>query len=173
MSVWQKTILWLGLGPDEVYGDDEDQPIMRGPLVSPEFEEARTAGGGDGKVYELRARPGLVDPKQSGLEESSGTVRPLRAASTAMPTVVTPKSFDDAKEVADRFLNGQPVQVHLNGVGHEISRRIIDFASGLCYGSGGQLERVNNQVYLLTPTGVEVPVEEKLRIRDEGLGDHH
>ena len=173
MSVWQKTILWLGLGPDEAYGDYEEQPIMRGPLVSPEFEEARTASGGDGKVYELRARPGLVDPKRSGSEESSGTVRPLRAASTAMPLIVSPEGFDDAKEVADRFLNGQPVQVHLNGVGHEISRRIIDFASGLCYGSGGQLERVNNQVYLLTPTGVEVPVEEKLRIRDEGLGDHH
>ena len=173
MSVWQKTILWLGLGPDEAYGDDEDQPIMRGPLVSPEFEEARTAGGGDGKVYELRARPGLVGPKRSGPEESSGTVRPLRAASTAMPTVVTPKSFDDAKEVADRFLNGQAVAVNINGVGHETARRVIDFASGLCCGCGGHLERVHPQVYLLTPTGGEVPVEEKLRIRDEGLGDHH
>ena len=146
---------------------------MRGPLVSREFEEARTAGGGDGKVYDLRARSGLVDPKQSSSEESFGTVRPLRAASTVMPIIVTPKSFDDAKEVADRFLSGQPVAVNVNGVGHETARRIIDFASGLCYGNGGQLERVNPQVYLLTPTGVEVPVEEKLRISDEGLGDHH
>ena len=173
MSVWQKTILWLGLGPDEAYGDYEDQPIMRGPLASPEFEEARTAGVSDGKVYELRARPGLVDPKRSGSEESSGTVRPLRAASTAVPVVVTPKSFDDAKEVADRFLNGQAVAVNINGVGSEIARRVIDFASGLCCGCGGNLERVNLQVFLLTPPGVEVPVEEKLRIRDEGLSDHH
>ena len=173
MSVWQKTILWLGLGPDEAYGDYEDQPIMRGPLVSPEFEEARTASGGDGKVYELRARPGLVGPKRSGSEESSGTVRPLRAASTAMPLIVSPEGFDDAKEVADRFLSRQPVAVNVTGVGHETARRIIDFASGLCYGKGGQLKRLNHQVYLLTPTGVEVPVEEKLRISDEGLGDHH
>ena len=173
MSVWQKTILWLGLGPDEAYGDYEDQPIMRGPLVSPEFEEARTAGGSGGKVYDLRARSGAVDRQQSGSEGSSGTVRPLRAASTAMPLIVSPGGFDDAKEVADRFLIGQPVAVNLNGVGHETARRIIDFASGLCYGNGGQLERVNPQVYLLTPTGMEVPVEEKLRIRDEDLGDHH
>jgi cell division inhibitor SepF len=173
VSVWQKTILWLGLGPDEAYGAYEDQPIMRGPLASPEFDEARNAGDGDGKVYELRARSGLAHPKGSGSEEVSGTVRPLRAASTAMPLVISPGAFDDAKEVADRFLNGQPVAVNLNGVGHETARRIIDFASGLCYGHGGQLERVNNQVYLLSPTGVEVAVEEKLRIRDEGLGDHN
>ena len=173
MSVWQKTILWLGLGPDEAYGDYEDQPTMRGPLVSREFEEARTAGGGDGKVYDLRARSGLVVSNRSGSEQSSGTVRPLRAASTAMPRIVTPGSFDDAKEVGDLFLNGQPVAVNINGVGHELARRIIDFASGLCYGKGGQLKRLNHQVYLLTPTGVEVPVEEKLRISDEGLGDHH
>ena len=173
MSVWQKTVLWLGLGPDEAYGGDDDQPIMRGPLVSREFEEARTAGGGDGKVYDLRARSGLVDLKRSGSEESSGTVRPLRAASTVMPIIVTPKSFDDAKEVADRFLSRQAVAVDINGVRREIARRVIDFASGLCCGCGGQLERVNPQVYLLTPPGVEIPVEEKLRIRDEGLGDHH
>ncbi len=173
MSVWQKTILWLGLGPDEAYGDYEDHPIMRGPLVSQEFEEARTGGGGDGKVYDLRARPGVADSKRSGSEESFGTVRPLRAASTAIPLIVSPGGFDDAKEVADRFLSRQPVAVNVNGVGHETARRIIDFASGLCYGNGGQLERVNPQIYLLTPPGVEVPVEEKLRIRDEGLGDHH
>jgi len=173
VSVWQKTILWLGLGPDEAYGDYEDQPIMRGPLVSREFEEARTAGGGDGKVYDLRARSGLVDPKRSSSEGSSGTVRPLRAASTAMPLIVSPGSFEDAKEVADRFLSRQPVAIYVNGVEHDTARRIIDFASGLCYGNGAQLERLNPQVYLLTPTGVEVPVEEKLRIRNEGLSDHH
>ena len=173
MSVWQKTILWLGLGPDEAYGDHEDQPIMRGPLVSPEFEEARAAGGDDGKIYELRARPGLADPRQSGSNESSGTVRPLRAASIATPLTVTPGGFDDAKEVADRFLNGQAVAVNMNGVGRETARRVIDFASGLCYGNGGHLGRVHPQVYLLTPTGVEVPEEEKLRFRDEGLGDRY
>ena len=75
--------------------------------------------------------------------------------------------------MADRFLNGQAVAVNMNGVGHETARRVIDCASGLCYGNGGHLERVHPQVYLLTPTGVEVPEEEKSRIRDEGLGDRY
>ena len=172
MSVWQKTMLWLGLGPDEVYEDYEDQPIMRGPLASQEFEGARAAGAIDGNVYDLRARSGPADSAASGFSESSSTVRPLRAAATAKALTISPGGFDDAKEVADRFLSGQPVAVNVNGVEYETARRIIDFASGLCYGNGGRLERVTPQVYLLTPMDVEVPDEEKVRIRDEDLGNH-
>lgn len=171
MSVWQKTMLWLGLGPDEAYAEHDDQLIMRGPLASQEFAEARTAGEVGGNVYELRARPGPVGTMQSGATESSGAVRPLRAAVSAKPLTVEPGGFDDAKEVADRFLGGQPVAVNVNGVEHETARRIIDFASGLCYGNGGRLERVTAQVYLLSPMDVQVSVDEKLRIRDEDLDE--
>ena len=169
MSAWQKTMLWLGLGPDEAYGEADDQPIMRGPLASQGFAEARTAGAVSGNVYELRARPESVETVQSGLAESSGAVRPLRAAVAVKALTVEPRGFDDAKEVADRFLGGQPVAVNVNGVEHATARRIIDFASGLCYGNGGRLERVTAQVYLLSPMDVEVPMEEKLRIRGEDL----
>ena len=173
MSVWQKTMLWLGLGPDEAYGDYDDQPIMRGPLGSDEFAAARAADGKDGTVLELRAGSGASEPAHLIPPEASGTVRPLRAATSAKPQTVAPGRFDDAKEVADRFLAGHPVIVNVNGVEHETARRIIDFASGLCYGNGGQLERVTPQVYLLSPSDVEVAMEEKLRIRDEELSDHH
>jgi hypothetical protein len=46
------------------------------------------------------------------------------------------------------------------GVETDLSKRLIDFASGLCYGLGGQMERVANHVYLLTPSDVEVSLEE-------------
>ena len=51
----------------------------------------------------------------------------------------------------------------------DTAARLIDFASGLCYGLGGQMERVANQVYLLTPSNVEVPAEEKRRLQERGL----
>ena len=58
--------------------------------------------------------------------------------------------------MADRFKGKQPVIVNLQGVDAELSRRIIDFASGVCYGGAGQMERITHQVYLLTPSDVEV-----------------
>jgi cell division inhibitor SepF len=63
-----------------------------------------------------------------------------------------------------------PVIVNLQGVERDLMRRIIDFSSGLCYGLSGQMERVANHVYLLTPSDVEVSVEERRRWRERGDG---
>jgi cell division inhibitor SepF len=94
-------------------------------------------------------------------------IRPVAVAS-AKPHVVAPASFSDAQEVADEFKRTVPVIVNLQGVERELMRRIIDFASGLCYGLGGQMERVANHVYLLTPSDVEVSPEERRRWRERG-----
>ena len=48
----------------------------------------------------------------------------------------------------------------------ELSRRIIDFASGVCYGGAGQMERITHQVYLLTPSDVEVSDEDRRYLGD-------
>jgi cell division inhibitor SepF len=95
-------------------------------------------------------------------------VRPLVTGSAPKPHVVGPSSFDDAQEVADKFKVNVPVILNLQGVDRDLSRRIIDFASGLCYGLGGQMERVANQVYLLTPCDVEVSPEERRRLQERG-----
>jgi cell division inhibitor SepF len=94
-------------------------------------------------------------------------VRPLPVGSSK-PFVVGPSSFNDAQDVADKFKVNVPVILNLQGVERDLARRIIDFASGLCYGLGGQMERVANQVYLLTPSDVEVSPEERRRLRERG-----
>jgi cell division inhibitor SepF len=95
-------------------------------------------------------------------------VRPLVTGAAPKPHVVGPSSFNDAQEVADKFKVNVPVILNLQGVDRDLSRRIIDFASGLCYGLGGQMERVANQVYLLTPSDVEVSAEERRRLQERG-----
>jgi cell division inhibitor SepF len=97
-----------------------------------------------------------------------GLLRSLAPGATTKPFVVGPASFNDAQDVADRFKVNVPVILNLQGVDRDLSRRIIDFASGLCYGLGGQMERVANQVYLLTPNDVEVSLEERRRLRERG-----
>jgi cell division inhibitor SepF len=95
-------------------------------------------------------------------------VRPLVTGPSSKPHVVGPSSFNDAQEVADKFKVNVPVILNLQGVDRDLSRRIIDFASGLCYGLSGQMERVANQVYLLTPSDVEVSAEERRRLQERG-----
>jgi cell division inhibitor SepF len=98
----------------------------------------------------------------------NAVVRPLPTGAGSKPFVVGPASFNDAQEVADKFKINVPVILNLQGVERDLARRIIDFASGLCYGLGGQMERVANQVYLLTPSDVEVSPEERRRLRERG-----
>ncbi len=98
----------------------------------------------------------------------SAVVRPLPTGVGSKPFVVGPTSFNDAQEVADKFKINVPVILNLQGVERDLARRIIDFASGLCYGLGGQMERVATQVYLLTPSDVEVSPEERRRLHERG-----
>jgi cell division inhibitor SepF len=112
--------------------------------------------------------PGPVEPATA---KPRPVVRPVPAAASAKPHVVSPTSFNHAQEVADKFKISQPVILNLQGVGRDLARRLIDFSSGLCYGLGGHMEKVAHQVYLLTPTNVEVSAEERRRLQERGLHD--
>lgn len=95
-------------------------------------------------------------------------VRPIAVTANAKPHVVVPSSFNQAQDVADKFKSNQPVIMNLQDGDRELSRRLIDFASGLCYGLGGQMERLTAQVYLLIPANVEVSADERQKLRERG-----
>ena len=62
----------------------------------------------------------------------------------------------DSIHIRDRLKGGQPVILNLQGVDRGLQRRLIDFSSGLCYALGGTMEKAAEQVFLLTPSNVEV-----------------
>ena len=186
-SMLRRAMLYLGLGPDDEYDDydiDDEPMVERGrpapvqsryPAGGPaardhEREPEMTSGSGSVRTIGAPA----VRPQPSGVggdpseRPRTAVVRPLQPVSSAKPHVVAPTSFNHAQEVADKLKVNQPVIVNLQNVDRDLSRRIIDFASGLCYGIGGQMERVANQVFLLTPTNVEVSAEERRRLQEHG-----
>jgi cell division inhibitor SepF len=127
-------------------------------------------GGSEERPSARRAAAGSAGAGAASERSSRGrgaVVRPLPIG-TSKPSVIGPTSFNDAQEVADKFKVNVPVILNLQGVERDLARRIIDFASGLCYGLGGQMERVATQVYLLTPSDVEVSPEERRRLRERG-----
>ncbi len=128
--------------------------------------------GADGVVRTLPSRPTFpsrdFDPSQARRsatperDDSGVTPRPQRASNRSSntsnePTTVRPRRFDQAQEVADRFKEGNPVIMNLEGADREVARRLIDFASGLCYGLDGSMEKVANGVYLLKPIAARTP----------------
>ena len=68
-----------------------------------------------------------------------------------------------------RLKAGQPVILNLQGVDRDLQRRLIDFSSGLAYALNGTMSKAADQVFLLTPSNVEVSEEEKERLQARGL----
>ena len=170
-SMWKRAMLYLGLGPDDEYDDydgEEPAPVASAPVMrhapppEPPPVEPPT-----GAVRTLQREPS--DGTAAAMGRPRGVVRPITPMAPVKVVTIAPSGFNDAQEIGDKFKSGQPVIVNTQGLDVDLRRRLIDFASGLCYGIGGQMERVANQVYLLTPSNVEVPAEEKRRLQERGL----
>jgi len=102
---------------------------------------------------------------------SSAVVRPIAPRQGAKVHVVTPIRFPDAQEIGDLLRASQAVIVNLQGADRELGRRMIDFCSGVTYALAGSMEKAADQVFLLTPSNVEVSAEEKRRLSESGLYD--
>jgi cell division inhibitor SepF len=83
--------------------------------------------------------------------------------------LVIPKSFNDAQQVADKFKDGIPVVLNLQTSDTDLSKRLIDFASGLTYAMDGGMQRIADKVFMLTPRDVEISAEERAQLIDKGF----
>ena len=105
-------------------------------------------------------------------QNNSGHLRAVpdnRVAPSTRVSVVDPANFNDAQALADRFKRQQPVILNLQHADGELSRRMVDFCSGLTYALDGQIQTVANRVFLLTPRNVEVSAEERKRLAERAF----
>jgi cell division inhibitor SepF len=182
MSVLHKTMVWLGLvDDDEYYGEDDEYYADEygEPISAPARQPARATSGTATATAPPIAEPSPLtvirsrrdrgdDVAPSPVQPRSSAVKPIPMPATRVH-VMDPKGFNDAQEVGDRLKNGQPVILNLQGVDRDLQRRLIDFASGLAYALNGTMSKAADQVFLLTPSNVEVSEEEKERLQARGL----
>lgn len=77
-------------------------------------------------------------------------------ASSIELKVVRPDTFVNSRQIADHLLNNRTVVLNLEATNKETARRILDFLSGVAYSIGGQLKRVANNTFVITPDNVAV-----------------
>lgn len=156
MSVWKKTLLYLGLvEEDEMNGtqldlvDDAPQQQQRAPST-------------------IRK---ITREELSTVQHPSPAMQAARAAQEAAPRSlgqihkVSPAAYDDAKEIGDKLKSSVPVIMNLQGVEDDTFKRLTAFASGLAYGLGGDVQRLGPRMYLITPANVEVSAEDRQRLK--------
>ena len=110
------------------------------------------------------------EPANEGAPPSCGlgAGRAVPGPASVRVHLVIPRSFNDAQQIADKFKEAIPVILNLQSSDQDLSKRLIDFASGLTYALDGGMQRVADKVFLLTPRNVEVSAEERARLLERG-----
>lgn len=163
-------MVYLGLVDDdyeEYEAYEEPQPQRPAAPRTHAADSGDPSGGGGVRTLPRESRE---DMGAGSVVPRPAVVRPITpSVQNARVHVVAPVKFADAQEIGDRFKNGQPVIVNLQGAESSLGRRMIDFCSGVTYALGGAMDKVADQVFLLTPSNVEVSAEEKRRLQERGL----
>lgn len=84
-------------------------------------------------------------------------------------SVIEPHEFEEVQSVGDDLKFNIPVIVNLQNTNPELSKRIIDFCSGLTYALEGSIKKVADRVFLITPKNTVVTSSEKEILRERGL----
>jgi cell division inhibitor SepF len=165
-DVWNRTLVYFGIAEEEDWGEEDyvtDEDIQRSYAERPNVR--RLAPRRRDREFD-----DWTDPEPAN--ERTAVMRPRVAAvpspSSVRVHLVIPRSFNDAQQIADKFKEAIPVILNLQSSDQDLSKRLIDFASGLTYALDGGMQRVADKVFLLTPRNVEVSAEERARLLERG-----
>lgn len=93
---------------------------------------------------------------QQELKQHSNKVVNINATTQLQVVLVKPERFEDASAIADQLNAKHTVVLNLESTGKEISRRLIDFLSGVAYANNGQIKRVATSTFIITPYNVDI-----------------
>ena len=154
--------------PDSREQSWEDERYEAPRYEEPRYETAPRSAAPMGTVSRIRPMNRHGEPAGAlGGSMPRAKVVPM-APAESIPKVVKPRQFADAKEVGEQIRNARPVIVNLQQADKELQRRMIDFCSGVAFALHGGMERVADEVFLLTPSNVTVSVEERARLERRG-----
>lgn len=149
---------------DDEYGDRyaDDYQTQRTEPVAAERRDERAA-----------PRPPATRPAPvADLAERRRNVAPVSAPAPSeitRITTLTPRTYNEARNVGETFREGTPVIMNLTEMDDNDAKRLVDFAAGLAFGTHGTIERVTQKVFLLSPPNVTVAAEDKVRIAEGGF----
>ena len=126
MGIFSKIQEFMGIGEEEEYDEEYEEEL---PIISKNerYDDGAPEGGRRNKVVNIHATTQL------------------------QVVLVKPERFDDASGIADHLNAKRTVVLNLESTNKDVSRRLIDFLSGVAYANNGQIKRVANSTFIITP----------------------
>ncbi|MBE3128496.1 MAG: cell division protein SepF [Actinobacteria bacterium] len=152
---FKRTLSFLGLAEEdggENDGNDYSQKDIH--VQKDDYEEDESSRRNLGSLRTSRRLLSLENLKES---------KKSRVA------IAEPHEFEEVQMIGDDFKENIPVIINLQNTNQDLSKRIIDFCSGLTYALGGSIRKVADRVFLITPQNTLVTSNEKEILREKGL----
>ncbi|MBR5799620.1 MAG: cell division protein SepF [Lachnospiraceae bacterium] len=147
MGVMDKFLNAMRLNDEEEFYDeyyDDDEPVQEPPKkaaapkeVMQDFEEEKPAI--------KKAAPKVTQIRQT-----------KKIGNGMEVCVIKPTSIEDAREITETLLSNRTVVLNLEGLDVDIAQRIIDFTSGSCFAINGNLQKISNYIFIITPEVVGI-----------------
>ena len=170
---WHRALVYFGLA-EEYHDDYDDSMPVPMSLFEDRYRERPNvpAPAPPAATSSTTSSPTTSPPRGRSGHRSAPVGRPpavMATATCACRHLVVPKSFNDAQQIADKFKDSIPVILNLQSSETDLSKRLIDFASGLTYALDGGMQRIADKVFMLTPRNVEISAEERARLNRQGF----
>ena len=85
-------------------------------------------------------------------------------------TILKPHSFEDAQEICDNLIDGNPIIVNLEGFDNERAQRLMDFVSGCVYALRANFHQISGYVFIISPADIDVTGDYNALMRQDGFG---
>ena len=135
---------------DELDDDDsfDEEPIMRKSVKQP-VKTLKTASS-------TKAQKTVSVQPKTVTSSKISPIRTRKEANDMSVCVVKPQNMEDAREITETLLANCTVVLNLEGLDMDLAQRIIDFTSGSCYAMSGNLQKISNYIFIITPASVDV-----------------
>jgi cell division inhibitor SepF len=168
---WHRALVYFGLAEERDPYDEEDDAYEPEAELEDRYRERPNVR----RLGSRRRRDDFDDifADDDVPARPTAQLRSVRPGGNGRSDVrvhlVIPKSFNDAQQIADKFKDSIPVVLNLQGIDSDLSKRLIDFASGLTYALDGGMQRIADKVFMLTPRNVEISAEERAELIEKGF----
>ncbi|HJA93871.1 MAG TPA: cell division protein SepF [Candidatus Eisenbergiella merdipullorum] len=150
MGVMDRFLSYMKLNGDDDYDDEYDDDEYD-DYEEPEPKVSRlTSRKAKSAPAEEEERPRKASPKITPIKQH-------RSSGTGMEVcVIKPTSIEDGREITETLLANRTVVLNLEGLDVDIAQRIIDFTSGSCFAISGNLQKISQYIFIITPATVDI-----------------
>lgn len=152
MSVMKQLADFISIGKDD---EDEDYEEYDEAVDEEDYEEPERT-----PVSNLRAvpdpEPSPKTPKKASRPVPMRQKRNTNIGGSMEVCVIKPTKVDETRDITDTLLQNRTVVLNLEDIDELSAQRILDFTSGSCYAMNGNLQKISQRIFIVTPESVEI-----------------